>query len=440
MKIRLAFLCPHNNFGIGWWDRKYGIYYKNLDPELFEGYMIFITKNSEDVNKNISEPILTEDMLLAFCEEKNIDYIYFGGAKITKTTEDILLEKRVWLVNVNFTPIYTTDSRKLNLIISMTDYWKLYWMHGKLSNSYVVYNPIDVDLWTEKAIKTEGIYRQYFQEKKFIVGRIARAEPSKWHYLILATLTKLDKAKNYDFWFLFAGMPWIYRKYIQLCLSKEMQSCIHITGEQRSYDDIARFYKSVDLFWQTSWIGESFGNVIVEAACFWIPTLTDVKRFYDDKEVRPSLYDAQAEVVDHGITGSYGSFPDACIRFLTSLDRQQLSTLGSHALKKAKSIYHIKDTISNLAKILYCNGKNRWIYRKSMLFESLIQNPWEDEVRNFGDEYRKRIALSRKIDTISQFNFYSFFVQERLWRSWEYLYLFFRKLLKKWVNIDIEKM
>jgi glycosyltransferase involved in cell wall biosynthesis len=60
-------------------------------------------------------------------------------------------------------------------------------------------------------------------------------------------------------------MPWLYRKYISMFLSKEMQSCIINIPEQRKYEDIAEFYASIDIFWQASWIGESFGNVIAEA-------------------------------------------------------------------------------------------------------------------------------------------------------------------------------
>jgi hypothetical protein len=147
MKIRLAFLSPYNNQWIGWWDRKYGIYYKNLDEIFFEKYMIYVTKDKNQIQLEWREVILTEDMLEDFMSKKNIEFIYLAGAKISKETEDILLKNRTGLINVNFTPIYTTDPRKLNLIISMTDYWKLYWMHGKLSNSSVVYNPVDVENW-----------------------------------------------------------------------------------------------------------------------------------------------------------------------------------------------------------------------------------------------------------------------------------------------------
>ncbi len=195
----------------------------------------------------------------------------------------------------------------------MTDYWKLRWMHGELSNGHVVYNPIDTGNWQSLREKSKGIYRSRFEGKKHIIGRMARAEPSKWHYLILAVLKKLDQKKEYTYGFLFAGMPWIYRKYISICLSKKMQSCIIHIPEQREHRDIAEFYASIDIFWQTSWIGESFGNVIAEAACFALPTITDYKGFYKNGVVNPLLYDAQIELVDAGETGIYSATPSGVL-------------------------------------------------------------------------------------------------------------------------------
>ena len=131
---------------------------------------------------------------------------------------------------------------------------------------------------------------------------MGRAEPSKWHWLILATLWQLDRKNDFTYGFLFAGMPWIYRKWINIFLSAKMKSCIVQIHEQREHQDIAEFYASIDIFWQTSWIGESFGNVIAEAACFEVPTMTDYKAFYKNGIVNPLLYDAQIELVDNGET------------------------------------------------------------------------------------------------------------------------------------------
>ncbi len=440
MQIHLAFLCPYNNQWIGWWDRKYGIYYKNLPEIYFLKYMIYVTTDRDYVNTEWREVILTEDMIGSFCREKNIEFIYFGGWKITKETEDTVLEKCVGLVNVNFTTVYTTDTRKLNLIISMTDYWKLKWMHGELSNSFVVYNPIDVENWKDWRTKAKWIYREKFEGKKHIIGRMGRAEPSKWHWLILATLWQLDRKKDFSYGFLFAGMPWIYRKWIDIFLSREMKSCIVQIPEQREHSDIAEFYASIDIFWQTSWIGESFGNVIAEAACFEVPTMTDYKAFYKNGVVNPLLYDAQIELVDNGETWVYTSRPEWVKKFLTETGVGTRKELGKGAYEKVTTIYTIDRTVATLAKILYEEGRKRGIYDEEEKFEKIEQNPDYKTLENYEKEYGKRVALWEQFDTISSFSRLTYMLGERLWRFIEYIYLTLRKLLKKYFSFDIEKL
>ncbi len=439
MKISLAFLCPYNNRWIGGWDRKYSIYYKNLDEVCFEKYMIFVTSDVKNVMREWREVVLTEDMIENFCHEKGIESIYFGGGKVSKETEDVLLEKCIWLVNVNFTPIYTTDPRKLNLIISMTDYWKLVWMHGKLSNSFVVYNPVDVELWNKEREKTTGKYRASFTWKKHIIGRMARAEPSKWHWLILATLFSLDKKKNYDFGFLFAGLPWLYRKWINIFLSKQMKACIVEIPEQREHRDIAEFYASIDIFWQTSWIGESFGNVIAEAACFGVSTITDYKAFYKNGIVNPLLYDAQIELVDHEKTGIYTSTPQGVIKFLENTNKEKRDTFGKNAEKKVREEYAIGHTVKTLAKVLYQAWKERWIYHENIIFENIQESPNKKTIQAYEKEYWKRVALWEQFDTIPSFSRVIYSLSERLWRFIEYIYLAKRKFLKTYFSLDIEK-
>ncbi len=439
MKIHLAFLCPYNNQWIGWWDRKYGIYYKNLDEIFFEKYMIYVTKDKNQIQLEWREVIVTEDMIEDFCNKKNIEFIYLAGAKVSKETEDTLLENRTGLINVNFTPLYTTDPRKLNLIISMTDYWKLYWMHGKLSNSSVVYNPVDVQSWKNLWKNANGTYRVQFKWKKHIIGRIARAEPSKWHWLVLATLWKLDREKNYDYGFFFVGMPWLYRKWIQIFLSKKMQSCIHTLPEMREYWDIAEFYRSIDIFWQFAWIGESFWNVIAEAACFSVPSIVEYKWFYKNNHLNPLLYDAQIELVDHNINGIYSSKPEWVIRFLRETSGEFRKKLWENAYKKVSEIYAIEHTTKQLAKVLYRAGKEKWIYIEDHLFENIQENPDSKTLQDYQEEYGKRVALWEQFDTISAFSSLKYRYNERIWRFVEYSYLLIRKILKRYFSVDIEK-
>jgi hypothetical protein len=56
--------------------------------------------------------------------------------------------------------------------------------------------------------------------------------------------------------------------------------------------------------------------------------ITDYKDFYNNGEIRPHLYDAQVELVDHNVTGYYANFPWVFERILGKLDDNKIKMLG----------------------------------------------------------------------------------------------------------------
>nr|MDD3719886.1 glycosyltransferase [Candidatus Gracilibacteria bacterium] len=439
MKINIVFLGNYNNNGIGGGDRKFGIYFNNLNEKYFNKFFIYLSNNNKYINKNGNEVVLTEDLIFDFINENKIDYIYFSGAIISKKLENKILEKCIGLVNVNFTPIYSENPRILNLIISKTDYWKLKFIHGDLKNSYVVYNPIDFEKWLKLSTETGENFRNKFKYKKFIIGRIARAEPSKWNFLIIATLLKLQLLKNYNYGFIFAGMPYFYRAFLKIFLNNEMLKSILFLPEYKEYNDIAKFYKSIDLFWQTSWIGESFGNVIAEAFCFKIPVITDFKGFYNNGKVNKKLYDAQIELVDDSINGYYLNYPNFIISKLNELNLEKLNILGENGFNKVRDIYNVKFTSDTLAKILYDYGKKNLGFENDEKFEKLNQIPCNNEVNEYKEEYLKRLETSYTNNNIGFLSKILFLNFKYIWTFFEYVYLIYRKILMKYFNINIEK-
>ncbi len=155
--------------------------------------------------------MITKDAILETLKELDIHYIYRATARLSKEEWTNLSHSYPVVINVNFTPLYEPEGNFLNCIISLTDYFKIEAIQGKpLHNASVTYNPIDVIGWQEYRTKVKTIPEK-LKEKKMVIGRIGRAEPSKWNFLILATLWNLDMKKNYDYGFLFAGMPKLYR-------------------------------------------------------------------------------------------------------------------------------------------------------------------------------------------------------------------------------------
>lgn len=436
MKIKILFLAPYNNQGIGWWDRKYALYFQHLPEEYFEKYFVCVCTEKKTAPQDTI--LLYEDEIVDFITEKWIEYVYFASAKISADTKSRVLDICTGLINVNFTPCYTTDPRILNLIISKTDYWKLMFMHKSLSNSYVVYNPIDVDNWVKLSAETDKDYRDRFAGKKYIIGRLARAEPSKWHFLMVATLLYLQKKSNYQYGFIFAGMPYLYRKFLRIVLNKEMYASILFLPELRALEDIGRFYRSIDLFWQTSRIGESFGNVIAEAFCFKVPVMTDFKGFYQNWHVTESLYDAQIELVDHKENGRYCVYPEKVMDVLDKHTHDDLLKLGLNWYQKAHSEYHVLHTGNTIARILYDEGRKKWIYNHDDTFENIAKIPWERDVERYKEIYLQKLTQCYAANEVGTYRRVSYYMQERLWRAGEYLYLSYRKFLQLVCKKNIE--
>ncbi len=440
MKIKIAFLAPYNNTWIGGGDRKYLIYFAWLDPEHFEKYFICVHNNTTTIAPQKADEIVVSQLeALEFLEDKGIEFVYLAWAPLSAEVENVLLQKYICLYNVNFTTRYRKEPNLMNLIISKTDYWKLAFIHKELQNSFVVYNPIAVDNRIQLSHEAQPLHRKPLSDKKIVIGRLARAEPSKRHFHIIATLCYLQKHKNYQYWFIFAGMPYLYRKVLKLLLRKKMYESIVFLPELRDLKDIASFYASIDIFRQTSRIGESFWNVIAEAFCFKKPVITDFKDFYNDGHIRPALYDAQIELVDHGKNGWYCVYPEVLTWFLDQATPTTIQALWDNWYAKAKGIYNVIDTCRTLAKVIYNIGKQRGIYTTDQTFENIQEMPWEKELETYKEVYLERIKQCHEVNAVSTTRKILYTIQERIRRGIEYGYLAARKILLQYCKTNIEK-
>jgi len=441
MKIRIAFLAPEQQSGIGGGDRKYDLYYNNLQDEYFWAVYLCVTHTLAHEDLEAERPVVFHDHVLGYLQQHQIEYVYLAWAKISPEMEKSITDYCPMLINVNFTPCYRPTGNYLNLVISKTDYVKLQLMHWILHNAWVVYNPINVSNWLRLAQTAVATHRSNtaFTQKEFIVGRIARAEPSKWHFLMLSSLRLLDHKNDYRYGFLFAGCPVLYRKAMKVLLSKKMYNSIVFIPELRRLEDIAEFYASIDLFWQTSWIGESFGNVIAEANCFWVPVMTDYKAFFRNGKVNPVIYDAQIELVDHQITWAYCARPDAVVTFLQAQTKETLQLLGKAGREKTIREYNVVDTAATLAKVLYAYGKENGVYNEDQLFEGIVQKPTPQEVVDYMAEYHRRLEICKHTSKLSFWGYNMYKLLNNIWRWLEWWYLLYRKMSKKYLHRDIEK-
>lgn len=442
MRIKLAIIAPYK--GIGGGNRKFKIYFDNLSDQYFEKYYIQIVesqKNNQELsNKKNSAGLvrLRIEELQDFFKKKKLDFFYAAR----KLPADIMVKlKRLakLVVNVNFTPLY--NENQINCIISKTDYYKIKLLHGPLKQAYVVYNPIAYDEWRKRSKGNKYEFRKdnSGNKHKLIIGRIARAEPTKWHFLIIRTLLELQRKGLYDYGFVFVGMPKLYRWALELLLNKKMRRNLIFLPEMSETEDIARFFRSIDVFWQTSWIGESFGNVIAEAFCFERPVITDYKKFLKENgRVRKHLYDAQIELVDHKKNGYYAKYPSVFIRTLDSLSKKSISKLGISGRKKVKENYDARIAGRTLARILYDIKLENREWPRVEKFENINKVPSDKELKEVHTEYGKRINQALTYNSIGWQEKILFENLTRLWHSIELLYTLIRFILRKF-GYDIER-
>ncbi|MGV8163184.1 MAG: glycosyltransferase [Candidatus Nanoarchaeia archaeon] len=401
MKINIAIIAPKT--GIGGGNRKYKLYFDNLSAKYFNKHYLSLGTDFNNV----------ED-LIEFIKKNKVDYVYISNI-ITKQEILILKKHTTILTNVNFSSNYVDDPDVLNLFISKTLYLKT--NNKNQSNSYVVYNPIDIKYWTRKYKKNDN--------SPLTIGRIARAEPNKWDYLILKTLIELDRQKNYKYKFIFVGLPKLYDFAIKFKLSKRMRQNISIQTEIKDTNKIADFYNSIDIYWQASAVGETFGNTIAEAFCFKKPVITDSKDFLTNKNVDNS----QIELVDDELNGLYANSSEVVIKSLEQLSNREFRLkLGNNGYVKVKKYYDARIASDTLAKVLYDDLKRRKPLNQEE-FEALKIIPSQKEIDNYKKEYLQKIQKIKKKNKTNKIPLF--------WKILETIYLLLRKILRA-LGINIE--
>lgn len=431
-----------NKFTVGGGERKVQIYSQGLNKKYFEIYFVFLDDGLNVMKKDGDKFIVSKDKLVSFIKKNSIDIFYSFTAKLSNSLISEIKDSSIYINSVNFTPLYDSDLNSLNLIISKTDFLKIKDLNeSKMNNAYVVYNPINTSKWIKLNSKSNS-YRNYFKNKniKFVVGRLGRAEPTKWSFLILATLFKLSKNKNYNYGFVFAGIPLLYRKFLNLLVSKRFKENILYLPQLVGDKDLAKFYNSIDLFWQTSYIGESFGNVIAESFCFKVPVITDFKNFYrSNGSVNPKWYNAQMELVDHNKNGFYVNYPSSIINCLDSLNLKKLNKLGTNGYNKALKNYDVKLACKTIEKVFFLEAKKRNLISKiPSYYEKLEMFPEINEVNSFKKEYFRKLKIAKNNNKISKLSYIFFKFFEKSWNFIEFSYVIIRKLLRKVFKFDLE--
>lgn len=314
---------------------------------------------------------------------------------------------------VYFTENYN-EGADANIVCSKTDWLKLRLLRGASLPPLVCYLPVDAKRYAALARpKRDG---------PIVLGRMARAEPSKWDYLLIATLRECA-ASDVDVRFVFVGLPRIYRWRIRL-LPRRVRERVTILPELKSDEQKATFFNQCDLTWQISEIGESFGVVIAESFAFGRPVMTDGKFFAESGRVNPAKYDTQIELVDHEMTGWYANYPSTVLKLLRRLTRPEARRLGTTATRKCRRLYDSSRSARTLEAIM--RGDARRV-------------PSAAELASYQKEYFSRVACFAAINAeVPAAQRRRFERRKRGWRVIVYCYLVVRKVLRT-VGIDLEE-
>ena len=417
-KVTVCITARQDHLGGG--ERKAQIYFKQLTKyQWIRCYLIRIGKKVKQEGNVIDT---TSQKLETALEKVQTDVVF----AIWDYDHVISLRKKhpKWkvLLHVNFTNGYRSSVPCL--IISKTDYYKLSLLGNDMEKDHVLYNPQEVALWAPKKRPQEG--------DRLVIGRLARAEPTKWSALFLATLISLNfSATREKLAFSFVGLPRLYRVALKLFVRPSIRKHITLLPEMKDKQAILQWYHSVDVFWQTSKIGESFGNVIAEAFCCGVPVITDVKDFRTHDRANPKVYNAQIELVDHGQNGWYGSYPSVIISTLGGINKGDALRMGLAGRRKVEKNYAASLSARTLAsmiqRIMSLEGRRLPLY------------PTKKEIEAYSAEYVQRMTVSEEVHKSVRWHQWLLLrIWNICWSAVELLYVLTRKVCAQ-IGIDFER-
>lgn len=282
------------------------------------------------------------------------------------------------------------------------------------SNIITLYYPQDVSTWANLKFDRQSLFQKYnISTNKFIVSRIARAEPSKWDYIFIPSVKKfLDR--NPDWHLLLVGCPFLYKFLLWNYRNR-------ITYIQPTSDDqiLWEVYTLTDVFFHTAQRWETFGNVIAEAMQFGKPVVTHSTHF-EDKNWEIMLYkdNSQIEVCEHLENGFVGVTPDQIVWYLEMLknDKQLYDKFSENNISKVKSTYEAWIVVDRFLEII--ESYKNW----TLKFET---------TEDFEEKYKSLLKFDNKKDKLYD-------TKLKIYTLVEYIYLVKRKLLRK-IWIDLEK-
>ena len=308
-KIRVLQAC--NYLGIGGTEKTIQVFSKYLDRSRFEVFACGLEGGGvrvPELEKLGVQVIVKPPNLDALIRELKIDvyHVYRAGDYEPGT----LPRKRNGWPKVVETNVFDAIDHAENLLIDghvffsewcRRDYLGKYCrFHGKRYE--VLYGPIDFD-------EFRPVRRQF----SWTIGRCSRADDQKWHRACVEMLPKVWKKVPQMRCRFRGATERIKTRLRELGLEGRVELSDPTVG-------VADFYAGLDVFTHGARVGEGYGVVIAEAMASRLPVVTIATP-------QRKKCNAQAEVVDHNVTGFV-------VRYSWQYAGAVIELLENHALRE----------------------------------------------------------------------------------------------------------
>lgn len=286
-----------------------------------------------------------------------------------------------------------------------------YVKRGKISiqdftqNCRVLYNPIEVDKFENFRADIDAFRAKYgIDNDEPLIARVGRPDLIKWSRFTVDMFRILNKRMPKIRYLIVGGIPDTIRKeFIKIGLEKNI-----IDAGVLSEDDLLTAYYCIDALAHSSQIGESFGITIAEAMAAKKPVVVNSTPWADN---------AQVELVDHNVTGLIANSPRTYAEAIVHLleNKKETAKMGQAGYEKVKKEYDAKKVTKLLEKIYITqlNKKTGGVSKEiTAKYTDLEYSPSDNDMLNFPEEYKKRLA--NQFDKLTIFEKVSLEVRPKL--------------------------
>ncbi len=224
-----------------------------------------------------------------------------------------------------------------HIFISYSCAWRYQmWLKRPLVTSRyeVLYYPVEIDNFD-----SFGFDDRDFSKK--IIGRIGRADNTKWDFKFLEALPVVFKAIPEFKFHVIGATPEVKNKFVEMGVEKCLVEFPMTTDER----EVMEFYSGISTLAHFADMGETFGLVLAEAMAAKLPVVTH--------QTTPIKDSAQTELINNGYNGIVAVDPqmyaDALIALLSN--PQSARQLGLTGYNKARASYDAQAITKGLEAI-----------------------------------------------------------------------------------------